>query len=70
MTRIGTDPLRYKVDIYLPQQRSLQTELSWSDEGRACLQPELSDAWAREETIKLARVLKRTPKATLSRWRG
>lgn len=70
LTRLGGDELpTYRVEVFLPEQRKLESMLRW-DEGQPRLDPDLSDPWARDEALKLARVLKRTPKAVLSRWRG
>lgn len=64
------DPPAYAVEVYLPGGRTLHASLSWTDEGRAELDPPLADAWAHAEALKLARVLRKNPKDRLSRWRG
>ncbi|MEM9454706.1 MAG: hypothetical protein AAGF11_11040 [Myxococcota bacterium] len=70
LTRVGsTDDPQYEVTIYLPEGRRLDTHLRWTD-GQAALDPTLADEWAQTETLKLARVLRRTPRASLTRWRG
>lgn len=70
LTRIGSDDaLAYDVAIHLPEGRRLDTRLRWLD-GQPVLDPALPDAWAEAETLKLARVLRRTPRASLTRWRG
>lgn len=70
LTRIGPDDaLEYSVAIHLPEGRRLDTRLRWLD-GQPRLEPALPDAWAEAETLKLARVLRRTPRASLMRWRG
>ncbi len=70
LTRVGTDDaLEYEVAIHLPEGRRLDARLRWS-EGQPVLEPALDDAWAHAETLKLARVLRRTPRASLMRWRG
>lgn len=70
MTRIGPEhEPEYEVAIYLPEGRRLDTRLRWTD-GQAALHPALADAWAQTETLKLARVLRRTPRPSLTRWRG
>lgn len=70
LTRIGSDDaLEYGVAIHLPEGRRLDTRLRWVD-GQPQLEPVLPDAWAEAETLKLARVLRRTPRASLTRWRG
>lgn len=68
-TRSSAEPLEYAVAIHLPEGRSLQTRLSW-DGDRAVLEPALDDPWAEAETLKLARVLRRTARASVTRWRG
>lgn len=70
LTRIGSDDvLEYGVAIHLPEGRRLDTRLRWLD-GLPQLEPALPDAWAEAETLKLARILRRTPRASLTRWRG
>ena len=64
----GPDP-GYRVQIYLPTER-LETRLTWHEDGTARLDPPVHDAWAQEETLKLARVVKRDPKPAMTRWRG
>lgn len=77
-TREPGEQLNYRVTAYLPQGREVQAELSWC-EGQAVLElgpatPEpIGDellSWVREHMLKLARVLRRTPKQRLVRWRG
>jgi len=60
----------YRVEVFLPQGRKLESRLRWDDEGRAELDPPLPDAWAHDESLKLARVLHKDPRPRLSRWRG
>ena len=64
---------RYRLEIYLPEGRRNGGELVWDAEGKAQLsfdhEPGEADAWIKEGAAKLARVLKRDPKAKLSRWR-
>jgi hypothetical protein len=67
LTREGD---QYRVEVFLPQGRALATTLRWDAQGHARLDPPLAHEGAREETLKLARVLKRTPKDRLSRWRA
>jgi hypothetical protein len=72
LTRIGAgmdDALEYDVAIHLPEGRRLDARLRWLD-GQPRLEPALPDAWAEAETLKLARILRRTPRASLMRWRG
>jgi hypothetical protein len=71
-TKIAGPPdgaLEYEVEVLLPGHVRLSTRLSWID-GRASLDASWDDAWAVEEVLKLARVLKRTQKAREVRWRG
>lgn len=68
-TRVTADPVVYDVAIYLPEGRRLQTRVDWP-EGPARLEPALSDPWAESETLKLARVLRRGTRSSLTRWRG
>lgn len=67
--RLGDDPLTYAVTAYLPGDDKLVTTLSW-DGARAVATPSWEDAWAAEEVLKLARVLKRTAKPHVTRWRA
>jgi hypothetical protein len=77
MTRVSPDPPPdppgttpgYTVAIYLPEGRRLDTHLRWL-EGRPQLEPALDDGWAEAETLKLARVLRRTSPLSMTRWRG
>jgi len=69
LTRIGQDPLEYAIEIYLPQGLHLQTQLSW-DDGQPRLEPAPSDTWARDEALKLSRVVRNGGRASLHRWRG
>lgn len=62
-------PLEYEVEVLLPAHARLSGRLRWTD-GRASLEPVWDDAWAVDEVLKLARVLKRTQKARDVRWRG
>lgn len=70
LTRVGSDDaVEYDVAIHLPEGRRLDARLRWI-EGQPQLEPPLPDAWAEGETLKLARVLRRTPRPSLMRWRG
>ncbi|MCA9650704.1 MAG: hypothetical protein H6712_19505 [Myxococcales bacterium] len=69
LTRAHEEPPEYEVVIHLPAGQRLDTRLRWED-GQAVLDPQLDDPWAEAETLKLARVLRRTPRASLTRWRG
>ncbi|MEM6290090.1 MAG: hypothetical protein AAGA54_02460 [Myxococcota bacterium] len=68
-TREGEDDPRYLVEVFLPEARRLQTQLSWDAEGKPQVRPGIDDEAVVEQLYKLARVLKRTPKARLTRWR-
>ncbi len=67
--REGELPLTYAVTAYLPQAQTLSATLSWDGE-RAVVTPPWDDGWATEEVLKLARVLKRTGKSHVTRWRA
>ena len=66
---VSTARPSYLVEVFLPAERSLQTQLAWGEDGRPQLTPALDDAAVSGEITKLARVLKRTPKSRLTRWR-
>ncbi len=72
--RLETEPPSYSLAVYLPGDATLQARLDWNAEGQARLHPvdgpQTWTDWAHEEALKLARVLKRTPKSRLTRWRG
>lgn len=67
------EAMSYRVLVYLPDSRMAQGSLSWDDSGSATLElepePTGDDQWIVQGVLKLARVLKRDPKAWLSRWR-
>jgi len=69
LTRIAETPLAYRIEVYLPNACRLESTLSWDEGGQAHLCPTLADSWAHDETLKLARVLKRSPRERLLRWR-
>jgi len=70
-TREGdTTPAVYRVEVFLAGEPPATTMLRWDDASRPQLDPPLSDEWARDETLKLARVLHKDPKPRLTRWRG
>jgi hypothetical protein len=66
LTRAGE---AYDVLVCLPEGHQLRSKLAWDERGHATLDPPLPHQAAHDETLKLARVLKRTPKERLSRWR-
>ena len=63
-------PAVYRVEVFLSDGPPLATTLRWDDASRPQLDPPLVDEWARDETLKLARVLHKDPKPRLTRWRG
>ncbi len=63
------DDGHYRVEVFLPEGRALRCTLAWDEQGHARLDPPLSHSGAHEEVLKLARVLRRSPKARLTRWR-
>lgn len=70
LTRVGSgEPLEYEVAIHLPHAQRLDTRLRWAD-GQPTLEPALGDPWAEGEILKLARILRRAPRPSLTRWRG
>ena len=71
-----TEPGTYRVTVFLPrdeQPARLEASLRWTDDGKAILSDHAPDPWPGEwpgeETLKLARVLKKDPKSRLTRWR-
>ena len=64
-----SESLEYMVAIHLPEGRRLDVRLSWHD-GQPRLEPAIDDTWAETETLKLARILRRAPRSSLTRWRG
>ena len=65
---------RYQVTVYLADGRTIRGLLAWP-EGRAVFEDDaehVDDAarWAREETLKLARAVRASGHARLSRWRA
>lgn len=70
LTQVGPpDAPEYDVIVYLPEGQRLDSRLRWT-EGLAGLDPALDDPWAEAETLKLARVLRRTPRPSITRWRA
>lgn len=72
-----TAAIEYRVQVFLPDHARFDATLAWV-EGVAELREHADNAsvpaelraWARDEVLKLARVLHRDPKPRLSRWRG
>lgn len=58
----------YAVAVYLADKTTLSSTLRLR-EGTAVCDPPFDDERVQAETLKLARVLKRTPKPRLTRWR-
>lgn len=67
--RINPDVLQYEVAVYLPAGESYRGRVGWGEAGGLLLELDCEHAWVRIECEKLARVVKRTGKARLSRWR-
>lgn len=67
------EALRYRFIVYLPGTAQHTGTLDWDGEGKANIEIEPAPAgevaWIVEGAAKLARVLKRDPKAKLIRWR-
>ncbi len=63
------EPPRYRVQVYLPEARTLECTVGWED-ASVRIEPVPDDAWVAAEIAKLARVLHRDPKSRLTRWRG
>lgn len=57
---------RYSVAVYLPEGEPIRSVLTLDPEG---LEPPVEPIWAHDEVLKLARVLRREPRAKLVRWR-
>ena len=60
------DDGRYAVTVYLPEGAAIESLLTLEPEA---LEPPVAPAWAHDEVLKLARVLRREPRAKLVRWR-
>lgn len=70
-TRDGdTLPPVYRVEVFVAGEQPVETTLRWDADDRPQLDPPLYDDWARDETLKLARVLHKDPRSRLTRWRG
>ena len=67
--REGEAPLHYRVEVYLPETRRIETRLRWDDEGAPVIEPAVNDAAVHDQLVKLARVLKRSKAPRSSRWR-
>ena len=59
----------YAVTIHL-RDAEIQARLSWDDAGASRLDPEPTPEWIAVEAHKLARVLHRDPRPSMTRWRG
>jgi len=62
--------LVYRVVVYVAGGLTHHAELRWDAAGHASAAPECADAWVQAELLKLARVLKHSQQARLTRWRG
>jgi len=62
-------PLSYRVEVFLPGGRRVDTHMRWDEGGAPAFEPTVEDATVLEHLVKLARVLKRTSAPRLSRWR-
>ncbi len=60
----------YRVVVYVAGGLTHHAELRWDAAGHASAAPECADAWVQAELLKLARVLKHSQQARLTRWRG
>lgn len=76
MTRIGPSPeenaqpaLSYRVEVFVAGGETFEARLSQNQEGRWTLEGIPNSHWAHDETLKLARVLKKNPVGSLLRWR-
>ncbi len=63
------EPPRYRVEVFLPGTRHIQTNLRWDEAGKPLVEPAIEHDAVLDQLLRLARVLKRTPKARLTRWR-
>jgi hypothetical protein len=59
----------YRVEVYLPRGGAARGSLHWDAQGRPVLTGDLPPP-AHDEALKLARLLRRTPKERLTRWRA
>lgn len=64
------EPPRYQARVYVAGGETISAVLRWNERGQAVVEPEPALAWVRDELVKLARVLKHSGQARLSRWRG
>lgn len=64
------EPARYRAAVYLAGGATVTAILSWDEAGQAVLDPPPDDAQVRDELVKLARVLRHSGQARLTRWRG
>ena len=68
--RVEGQGLGYRVVVYVAGGHMHHAELRWDGTGYASATPECADAWVQAELLKLARVLKHSQQARLTRWRG
>ena len=59
----------YSIEVYAAGGARFSGVLRWTDDGAAVLEPTPSEPGVQTELLKLARVVKRTRQARLTRWR-
>jgi hypothetical protein len=64
------EPARWRVRVFLPAGESWQGAVAIDPDITLEIAPPYGEHWTAQEARKLARVLKRQPKAKLIRWRG
>lgn len=72
--REDDEGVSYGVDVFLPEGLRVMARVRWDAAGESIVEGAEAatgdHAWVVEEIHKLARVLRRTPKQRLVRWRG
>lgn len=61
--------LEYHVEVFAEKGETLEGTLRLPSEGKATLEGLPEEHWAYQETLKLARVLKKSRAGSLLRWR-
>lgn len=64
------EPPRYRAAVYVAGGATVTALLAWDAAGQVTLEPPPDDPWVGGELVKLARVLRHTGQARLTRWRG
>lgn len=59
----------YEVCVYQAGGATVEATLTWDEDGQPVLNPPVAGE-AKEQVLKLARVVKRTGQDRLTRWRG